>query len=52
MVAQGDGGRIVFSSSVTGLVAVPNLSAYAVTKAGLVHMAARTRSSSPRTASP
>ena len=39
MVAQGDGGRIVFSSSVTGLVAVPNLSAYAVTKAGLVHMA-------------
>ena len=39
MAAQGDGGRIVFSSSVTGLVAVPNASAYAVTKAGLVHLA-------------
>ena len=33
------GGRIVFSSSVTGVVAVPNCSAYAVTKAGLRHMA-------------
>jgi NAD(P)-dependent dehydrogenase (short-subunit alcohol dehydrogenase family) len=32
-------GRIVFSSSVTGVVAVPNCSAYAVTKAGLRHMA-------------
>src|SRR5262249_7302863 len=30
---------IVFSSSVTGLVALPNSSAYAVTKAGLCHMA-------------
>ena len=39
MVAQGDGGRIVFSSSVTGQVAVSNLSAYAVTKAGLAHLA-------------
>jgi len=44
MVAQrtpGDayGGRIVFSSSVTGIVALPNCSAYAVTKAGLSHMA-------------
>ncbi len=44
MVAQhvaGDasGGRIVFSSSVTGMVALPNCSAYAVTKAGLRHMA-------------
>ena len=39
MVAQGDGGRIVFSSSVTGNRAIPNLSAYAVTKAGLQHMA-------------
>lgn len=46
MVAQrerdpGDryGGRIVFSSSVTGIVALPNCSAYAVTKAGLRHMA-------------
>ncbi|MBV9280462.1 MAG: SDR family oxidoreductase [Chloroflexi bacterium] len=33
------GGRIVFSSSVTGVVALPNCSAYAVTKAGLRHMA-------------
>ena len=39
MVAQGDGGRIVFSSSVTGSRAIPNLSAYAITKAGLQHMA-------------
>ena len=39
MVGQGDGGRIVFSSSVTGSRAIPNLSAYAVTKAGLRHMA-------------
>ena len=44
MVAQGRGddgygGRIVFSSSVTGVQAVPNLSAYGVTKAGLRHMA-------------
>ncbi len=33
------GGRIVFSSSVTGVTAVPNCSVYAVTKAGLRHMA-------------
>jgi len=39
MVAQGDGGRIVFSSSVTGIVATANLSAYSVTKAGLAHLA-------------
>jgi NAD(P)-dependent dehydrogenase (short-subunit alcohol dehydrogenase family) len=39
MVAQGSGGRIVFSSSVTGMRTVPNLSAYGVTKAGLRHMA-------------
>jgi NAD(P)-dependent dehydrogenase (short-subunit alcohol dehydrogenase family) len=39
MVAQSDGGRIVFSSSVMGLVALPNGSAYSVTKAGLAHMA-------------
>jgi NAD(P)-dependent dehydrogenase (short-subunit alcohol dehydrogenase family) len=39
MVAQGDGGRIVFSSSVTGIIAAANLSAYSVTKAGLAHMA-------------
>jgi 3-oxoacyl-[acyl-carrier protein] reductase len=45
MIAQGAragtyGGRIVFSSSVTGVVAAPNLAAYGVTKAGLRHMAA------------
>ena len=39
MVDQGDGGRIVLSSSVTGIVATPNASAYSVTKAGLAHMA-------------
>ncbi|HET9242495.1 MAG TPA: SDR family oxidoreductase [Gaiella sp.] len=39
MLAQGNGGRIVFSSSVTGLAAVENLSAYSVTKAGLAHLA-------------
>jgi NAD(P)-dependent dehydrogenase (short-subunit alcohol dehydrogenase family) len=39
MVAQGDGGRIVFSSSVTGIVATANLAAYSVTKAGLAHLA-------------
>jgi 3-oxoacyl-[acyl-carrier protein] reductase len=39
MVEQGDGGRIVFSSSVTGSRVVPNLAAYAVTKAGLRHLA-------------
>jgi 3-oxoacyl-[acyl-carrier protein] reductase len=39
MVAQGAGGRIVFSSSVTGMVAAGNLSAYSVTKAGLAHLA-------------
>jgi NAD(P)-dependent dehydrogenase (short-subunit alcohol dehydrogenase family) len=33
------GGRIVFSSSVTGFTALPDCSAYAVTKAGLGHMA-------------
>lgn len=39
--APGDpyGGRIVFSSSVTGVGALANCSAYAVTKAGLRHMA-------------
>jgi NAD(P)-dependent dehydrogenase (short-subunit alcohol dehydrogenase family) len=39
--ASGDpfGGRIVFSSSVTGTLAIANASAYAVTKAGLQHMA-------------
>jgi 3-oxoacyl-[acyl-carrier protein] reductase len=44
MIAQGArtgtyGGRIVFSSSVTGVVAAPNLGAYGITKAGLRHMA-------------
>jgi 3-oxoacyl-[acyl-carrier protein] reductase len=39
MIAQGSGGRIVFSSSVTGRRYVPGLAAYAVTKAGLRHMA-------------
>ena len=33
------GGRIVFSSSVNGLVAIPENSAYAATKAGLAHLA-------------
>lgn len=33
------GGRIVLASSVTGVVAVPDCSVYAVTKAGLRHMA-------------
>jgi 3-oxoacyl-[acyl-carrier protein] reductase len=39
MIAQGGGGRIVFSSSVTGVQAVPNLATYGITKAGLRHMA-------------
>ncbi len=39
MIAQGGGGRIVFSSSVTGIQACANLSAYGITKAALRHMA-------------
>lgn len=39
MIAGGEGGRIVFSSSVTGVRALPGASAYGVTKAGLRHMA-------------
>lgn len=39
MVAQGGGGAIVFSASVTGVRALPNGSAYGITKAGLIHMA-------------
>jgi 3-oxoacyl-[acyl-carrier protein] reductase len=44
MIAQGPptdgyGGRIVFSSSVTGMRAVPNAAVYSITKAGLRHMA-------------
>jgi 3-oxoacyl-[acyl-carrier protein] reductase len=33
------GGRIVFSSSVAGLLAVPGLAAYSATKAGINHLA-------------
>lgn len=46
MVAQqtaapdGYGGRIMFSSSVTGMMALPNSSPYAITKAGLRQMTA------------
>jgi 3-oxoacyl-[acyl-carrier protein] reductase len=36
---DGYGGRIIFSSSVTGVQSTPNLSAYGITKAGLRHMA-------------
>lgn len=39
MVARGDGGRIVLLASVTGLRAIPGLSAYGVTKAGIMAMA-------------
>jgi NAD(P)-dependent dehydrogenase (short-subunit alcohol dehydrogenase family) len=39
MIAQGGGGRIIFSSSVTGMQACQNLSAYGITKAALRHMA-------------
>lgn len=43
MIAQGAaggyGGRIIFSSSVTGVQAVPGLAAYGISKAGLRHMA-------------
>lgn len=39
MIRQGDGGRIVFSSSVTGMVAAPGLAAYGIGKAALRHMA-------------
>lgn len=38
MIAQGSGGHIVFSSSVTGVQAAPNFAAYGVTKAALRHM--------------
>jgi NAD(P)-dependent dehydrogenase (short-subunit alcohol dehydrogenase family) len=38
MMARGQG-RIVFSSSVTGVQAIPKLAAYGITKAGLIHMA-------------
>ncbi len=39
MIAQGSGGRIVFSSSVTGVQAIAGFAAYGITKAGLQHMA-------------
>lgn len=39
MVQQGGGGRIVFSSSVTGVRAVPEAPIYSITKAALRHMA-------------
>jgi NAD(P)-dependent dehydrogenase (short-subunit alcohol dehydrogenase family) len=39
IISQGSGGRIVFSSSVTGIQACANLSAYGITKAALRHMA-------------
>ncbi|MEN9934240.1 MAG: hypothetical protein RLZZ387_819 [Chloroflexota bacterium] len=39
MIAQGGGGKIVFSSSVTGVQACRGLGAYGVTKAALQHMA-------------
>ena len=39
MIAQGSGGRIVFSGSVTGMRGIPNLAAYGITKAAVLHMA-------------
>src|SRR4051812_14799806 len=39
MARQGSGGRIILTSSVTGLQAVPYLSAYAMTKGGLQMLA-------------
>ncbi len=36
---EGYGGRIIFSSSVTGVQAIPNAAVYGITKAGLRHMA-------------
>ena len=39
MMARGQAGRIIFSSSVTGVQALPKLAAYGITKAGVQHMA-------------
>ena len=36
---DGSGGRIIFSSSVTGVQALPKLAAYGISKAGVQHMA-------------
>ena len=36
---DGPAGRIIFSSSVTGVQAIPKLAAYGISKAGLIHMA-------------
>ena len=38
MMAHGKG-QIIFSSSVTGIQAIPKLAAYGISKAGLIHMA-------------
>ena len=39
MIQQGQGGRIIFSSSVTGVRACAGMSAYGISKAALRHMA-------------
>lgn len=39
MIAQGIAGRILLTSSVTGIIAYQNLSAYGITKAAIQHMA-------------
>ena len=39
MISRGQAGRIIFSSSVTGVQAIPKLAAYGISKAGLIHMA-------------
>lgn len=39
MIDHGDGGRILLMSSVVGLRAFPNLTAYGTTKAGIAHLA-------------
>jgi NAD(P)-dependent dehydrogenase (short-subunit alcohol dehydrogenase family) len=39
MVAQGDGGRIIVTSSVQALLALPGASAYALTRAAMVSLA-------------
>jgi NAD(P)-dependent dehydrogenase (short-subunit alcohol dehydrogenase family) len=39
MIAQGQGGRLLFMSSVTGHQAIADVSAYGMTKAALEHLA-------------